>query len=45
MNHTKPELKGILKIETLVNLLRGTVGAGPGEPLGPTDRAAPLDFE
>ena len=27
---------------TLVNLLGGTVGPGPGEPLGPVYRAAPL---
>ena len=30
---------------TLVNLLGGTVGAHLGEPLGPKNRAAPLDIE
>ena len=39
------EIKGQLKFETLVNLLGGNVGAGLGEPLGPADRAAPLDTE
>ena len=30
---------------TLVNLIGGRVGAHPGEPLGPKNRAVPLDIE